>query len=274
MLALVSVFTYVRGVDRVEVAGTILFMPIFVALVFWDLKGGLIAGVLAGIAYTVLRLPAIDQVGAGEFAPTIVSRALAFLAFGGIGGWASLQLERSLVKLDLYDQIDDATGLFNARFLLQDTDLETSRSRRYQTIFSVTAVEFPESSLDKLPRKKATRAIRDLGRLIGDSVRTVDRAVHGRGDGKHIVAVILPETGPEGSHIFAERLRARVGEFIVERGGTVGDSLRSRVVTFPDDEAGLAQLRLTFTAIDAADHPETAVENGGPRDGGPDRRQP
>ena len=59
-------------------------------------------------------------------------------------------LEGSLEKLELYDEIDDETGLYNARHLLLQTDLETSRARRYQTLFSVVALDFPAAPLNAL----------------------------------------------------------------------------------------------------------------------------
>src|SRR5205807_96489 len=148
LLGLTAVVTYVRRVETAEVAAILFFMPIFVAFVFWDWIGGLVvaAGAIAG--YIALREPAIHALGSGKFIGLIFSRSIAFLAFGAIGGLANQQLEASLTKLDLYDQVDDDTGLYNARFFLQDTDLEVSRSRRYQTIFSVTVVDVPSEAID------------------------------------------------------------------------------------------------------------------------------
>ena len=40
----------------------------------------------------------------------IIGRGIGYLGFGALGGWAAQQLERSLEKLDLYDQVDDQTG--------------------------------------------------------------------------------------------------------------------------------------------------------------------
>jgi hypothetical protein len=125
---------YVRRVDPVEVAGILLFIPVFVAFVFWNATGGVIGAVIGILVYTLLRYPAIEAVGADRFVGLIASRSVAYLAFGLIGGLANKQLQSSLGKLELYDQIDDATGLFNARFFVQDSGLEVSRADRYQTI--------------------------------------------------------------------------------------------------------------------------------------------
>lgn len=257
ILAIAGVM-YLRDVETVEVLATLLFIPIFVAMVFWGLKGGLIAGLLAAFGYVMLRYPAIDAVGAGRFVGLIASRALGLIAFGAIGGTANEVLESSLQKLDLYDQIDDATGLFNARFFLQDTDLEVSRSKRYKTIFSVAVVSFPVKSLAGLRGRQRAAATKELGRLLGDSVRDVDRAVHGTDGVTHHLGVVMPETGPEGALIFTERLRDKVNEYLVNKGAVLGpEDVVSRCVTYPvDGEPEVQRLRSDFAAIERLQNPK------------------
>ena len=259
ILLIVAAVVYVRRVESTEVLATLLFIPVFVALVFWGWKGGLAAGVLASAAYAWLRVPAIEAVGLDRFLGLLISRSLAYLAFGGIGGWAARQVEASLTKLDLYDQIDDATGLFNARFFLQATDLEQSRAKRYQTLFSVSSVDVPTAALGGLSGRKATRALRDLGRAIGDSIRNVDRAIHADDGIYHRFTVVLPETGREGARVFTDRLAERVAAHFTERGLRLGaDRLQTSVVTHPEDEEALVRLRDEFAAIDRSEHPESA----------------
>ncbi|MEA2517046.1 MAG: hypothetical protein QOG16_884 [Actinomycetota bacterium] len=258
ILLAIAGLMYIRDVERVEVLGTLLFIPIFLAFINWGLKGGLIAGVLGAIAYALLRVPAIEAVGAGRFVGLIASRALGLLAFGAIGGTANDALEASLVKLELYDQIDDATGLFNARFFLQDTDLELSRSKRYKTIFSITAVDFPNTLFASLSRRHRENTVKELGRVLGDSVRTVDRAVHGTDGKRHRLAVVMPETGPEGARIFTDRLQIKVTEWFQEKGFPVGPrDVVARSVTFPEaGEPEVQRMRAEFAVIDKIEHPE------------------
>ena len=247
-----------RNVERTEVLATALFIPIFIAFVLWNLRGGLIAGLLAALAYIALRWPAIDAIGASRFVGLILSRVLGFLAFGAIGGVANQVLEASLQKLELYDQIDDATGLFNARFFLQDTDLELSRSKRYKTIFSIAVVDFPAAALDDLGRRQRRTAVKELGRVLGDSVRTVDRAVHANDEEKHRLAVVMPETGLEGARIFTERLRDKVAEFLAARGARLSaDEVAADFVTYSEHgESKVQELRSEFEALDRREHPE------------------
>jgi GGDEF domain-containing protein len=258
ILLLTAGIMYIRRVEAVEVWGTLLFIPVFVAVVFWHTRGGLIAGVLAALAYVALRYPAIDAVGAGVFAGRIASRSIAFIIFGLVGGWANKQLETSLEKLELYDQIDDYTGLFNARFFVQDTDLELSRSKRYQTIFSISLVSFEAASMNQLSRRQRLAIRRDLGRMLKEAVRTVDRAVHGFDGTNHNFACVLPETGPEGARIFTTRLAERMSAFLEQRGVHLPEGgVTHRWLTFPEDgEESVQELRRLFAEIDRHEHPE------------------
>lgn len=259
VLAAVVGLMLVRGVDPVEVWAAVLFMPVFVAFMVSGLTGGLIAGVVAAGIYIVLRAPAIDAVGFDRFAGLILSRSAAYMLFGAIGGFANSVLAQSLQKLELYDEIDDDTGLRNARAFLTDTDLEMARARRYKTFFSVVALEFPSAGLNALGRRKRAAVLRDLGASLREAVRTVDLAVHAQDGDTHHVAVILPETASEGAAVFGGRLAPDVSAFLNERGADVG-LIAPNIMSFPDDEAALQSLRERFGQIEATEHPTTAVE--------------
>lgn len=257
VLLLIAAMMLARGVVRDEVIAIVFFIPIFVAFVFWNERGGLSVGLIATAAYVWLLRDAIETVGFDRLLGQFGSRAIGYLLFGFLGGWANRELEQSLNKLELYDQIDDRTGLFNARFILQDTDLEISRSKRYQTIFSVAVVEIPNLLLEPLSRRQVAGLLRELGRLLRSSVRTVDRVVHGAGHEAHKFAVILPETGREGVMIFAARLNKKLEEHLSKRGmaGSEG-RLRTRSMTHPGNEDQIEILRQEFAVIDRLEHPE------------------
>jgi GGDEF domain-containing protein len=274
LLGVTAGVNYVRRVETAEVAAILFFIPIFVAFVFWDWGGGLIAAAAATAAYIALRYPAIHAIGAGEFTSLIFSRSIAFFAFGALGGLANQQLRGSLTKLDLYDQIDDDTELFNARYFLQDTDLEMSRAQRYQTIFSVSVVDVPAAAIDDLGWRKRRATLRQVGRLLADSVRTVDRAVHARDLDRHRLAVVLPETAAEGAQIFTDRLATRVTAFLAQRGVGVDEGAVGRqAITFPGDETALQRLRDEFADVERREHPEHPEAPQVDPAAGPDRRR-
>ena len=254
ILAVLVAVLLVRSVDQVEVVATLLYLPIFLALLFFGFTGGLVAAIAATVVYVVLRADAIDAVGAGEFTGLIVGRGLAYLLFGVVGGWASSTLELSLDKLDLYDEIDDLTGVRNARFLLGDIDLERSRASRYQTVFSVSFLEIPGPALTALGRRRRRTVLRELGRKLEDGVRNVDRVAHAYDGNRHLVAAVLPETAGSGATIFHGRFLDQVRAFLVEQGVDDAVVVTGRTCTIPGDEAALEAQLERWAAVDAAEH--------------------
>ncbi|MET0727716.1 MAG: hypothetical protein ABWZ76_05405 [Acidimicrobiales bacterium] len=255
VLAVVAVVMYARRVDGIEVVATLLFVPIFLAFVFRGVVGGVVGAVAAIGIYAALRYPAIDAVGVGEFTGLLASRSAAYLIFGAIGGWSMQVLEGSLTKLELFDEVDDETGLYNARHLLHQSDLESARARRYQTLFSVVVLDLPLEPFVALPARQRRTVLRDLGRLLGEGVRNVDHVVHARDGDTHRFAVVLPETAHEGAEIFRARFDERVRGYLADRGVVVAEGQApARAITFPGDDDALAEVRAEFGRIDAALH--------------------
>jgi GGDEF domain-containing protein len=255
VLAVVTAVMYVRRVDGIEVAATLLFVPIFLAFVFRGVVGGVVAAVAAIGVYAALRYPAIDAVGIGEFTGLIVSRAAAYLIFGAVGGWSTQVLEGSLAKLELYDEVDDETALYNARHLLNQLDLETARAKRYQTLFSIVTLDLPTDPFNAMKARDRRTVLRDLGRLLGEGVRNVDHVVHARDGEWHRLAVVLPETAHEGAEIFRGRFDERVLGYLGERGVRIDPGrVPARALTFPGDDDDVEALRSQFTRIDATQH--------------------
>ena len=262
ILGLLALFTYLTKVETVEVVATLLFVPVFLGFVFFKLPGGIFTGILVSIVYGLMRYSRIDAFGGGgNFALYLTQRSVMFIGFGLLGGWASGQLESSLVKLELFDQIDDSTGLFNARFFVQDTELEESRSGRYRTFFSIASVEVPSTVLFPMSRRESKGALKEMGSLLAASVRTVDRASYGRGATSHRFAVVLPETGRAGAQIFVDRLADGLAGYLTKRGAQVeASSIPRAALTYPEDAEHIKILRQQFDQIDKAEHPEAEGE--------------
>ncbi len=257
VLGVVVLVTWARRVEPAEVLAVVMFVPIFIAFVFGGLTGGLVSAAIASVVYVLARRSAIDAVGFATFASLILSRTAAFFTFGAVGGWAVSTLRHSIVKLDLYDDVDDATGLGNARFLVEELDLEAARAQRYESVFSVAVVTVPGAALASLSRRHRRSVLGETGALIRANVRAVDRPVHGVDGDDHLFAVVLPETAADGARVFTDRFAQALFDVLAERGVhlAVAD-LAARFVTVPGNEDGLAALREAFAAIDAREHPE------------------
>ena len=253
ILAVLVAVLLVRSVDTTEVVATLLFAPIFLLLLWFGLPGGLIGAAAATGVYVVLRADAIDAVGWGEFSALIVTRAIAYFLFGAVGGWASGTLSMSLDKLDLYDQVDDLTGINNARFLLTDIDLERARSQRYQTVFSVSFLAIDAAAISALPTRKRKSLLRQLGAKLDDGIRTIDRVAHGYDGSCHRIATILPETAGEGAQVFQARLEEQIRAFLAEHGAG-GATVDGDIVTVPGDDDALERHLAEWKAIDQAEH--------------------
>lgn len=245
ILALIALVMYVRRVDAIEVLGTLFFLPVFLGAMFWGWRGGVVLGLLSAAGYAALRYPAIAAVGPGRFAGLVLGRSAGYLLFGGIGGWAADQLRASIGKLDLYDQIDDATGLLNARALLESIDMERSRADRYEKVFSVAWLEF---TFPSKARRRAAGALKDLGRDLSRSIRGADRAGHAADAGGDLVVVVLPETGEAGAAAFLANLRSRAAETFA-RASIEPVTLGGSTVTYPGGDLETLDVRLrTATA--------------------------
>jgi len=248
ILALIALIMYVRSVEPIEVVGTLLFIPVFLGLMFWGFPGGVALGLAAAVGYAVLRYPAMDAIGTGRFIGLVLGRGAGYLAFGGIGGWAVSQLRASIEKLDLYDQIDDATGMLNARAVVQAIDMEQSRALRYRTLFSVSLVEIPDAAFESLRRRRRATILKELGRNVSDGIRGADRAGHGIESDRHLLITVLPETGREGARVFSATLVGKLGEWMEKHGFGPVD-LANSSVTFPEDD--LEQLKTRLRAIES-----------------------
>lgn len=256
ILVVLAAVMYVRGVDPREVLATSLFVPVFLVALFYGMWGGIAAGTGAAILYVGLRWGAIDVVGFGAVAGTIMSRSAAYVVFGGISGWAITQFEAPISKLERFDYIDDVTGLYNARFFLENTELESSRAKRYASTFSVVVIEIPEGTLAPMSARQRALVLRRLGDMMVARSRSVDRVVHAADRSRHLFAIVLPETGAEGAGVLAQDLRQRIGRELRTAQGTNADvgGLKLRVVT-PDAGGSLEALRTEFFALDRLKHP-------------------
>jgi len=245
-----SVIAWERGAAPTEALAPALFIVVFAGAIFVGVSGGLAGAAIASVLYGLVLVDQSSALGIRLFLGLLISRVATYFFYGLMVAVGTRFIESRLYKLELYDQIDDETKLYNASFFLHDAELETSRATRYQSLFSVAELRIARGELEASGGRRYRRARRDFARIVARAIRTVDRAARVDIGEDELFLVMLPETGKSGSSLLATRLEASVRELLTERGLAVNGALTSRALSYPDDSEALEELRQNVAAAD------------------------
>lgn len=239
LIAAIALAAFLRGADPVEVGAVLLFVPVLGGLAYGRARGGVAAAAAVAAVYVAVRFATLGELDASEFVGAAVVRVLLYVGFGLFGGWANAMLEQALQKLELYDEIDDATGVGNTRALLSVADRESARALRYGSVFSLAVLKLERPAFGDVDDRAARRALRRLCQSVEQSVRTTDLVSRVPHERREDVVVVLPETGREGATMFTDRLVERAREQLAAAGVHANGHLSSEVLTVPGDEERL-----------------------------------
>lgn len=150
-----------------------------------------------------------------EFAQAVITAAVAVIQ-------RAQMVESTMAdnaRLEQLAQTDPLTQLLNRRALTERITAEMERALRYDSTMALLMID-----LDHFKKVNDTHGhlvgddvLRDVGQLLGDTIRTTD--IVARYGGEEFL-VLLPETDDAGAEAFAERIRAAV-----EQHAFVSDSL-------------------------------------------------
>jgi diguanylate cyclase (GGDEF)-like protein len=130
---------------------------------------------------------------------------------------------------------DDLTKLYNSRYLNAALHREVERSKRYRTPVSLIFLDLDgfKSVNDQHGHLWGSRTLVEVGAVIRGTVREIDVVSRFGGDE---FTVILPQTGPEGAQIIADRIRQRIAEttFLESYGLAVRITASLGIASFPD----------------------------------------
>ncbi len=130
---------------------------------------------------------------------------------------------------------DDLTKLYNSRFLNATLRREVERSKRYRTPVSLIFLDLDgfKSVNDQHGHLFGSRALIEVGSVLKSTVREIDIVSRFGGDE---FTVILPQTGPEGAQIIADRIRQKIEEtiFLETYGVQVRLTASIGIASFPD----------------------------------------
>ena len=132
-------------------------------------------------------------------------------------------------------ETDPLTDTFNRRALSDKIVQEMERAERYGTVLTCLMVDIDEFKRinDEHGHLTGDRVLRSLANLLKREQRAVD--VLARYGGEEFT-LLLPETGPTGARIFAERIIRRVAAHdFGEAGRPVHVTISIGVATFPDE---------------------------------------
>jgi len=150
---------------------------------------------------------------------------------------AAVALDNALLlkKSEQLSCTDDLTKLYNSRFLNATLRREVERSRRYGTAVSLIFLDLDgfKNVNDQHGHLSGSRTLVEVGAVIRETVREVDVVSRYGGDE---FTVILPQTGPEGAAIIAERIRVRIeeNEFLNTYGLRVRLTASFGIASYPD----------------------------------------
>lgn len=205
--------------DLLEIAAQLLILAVLFGAVHWGRKGGLLAAVVATVAYILMRVPGV--MGAGMSADVfelILVRAGTYGLIGVAGGELCGRIKYFFVRLEDSLAIDDVAHVYNQRFVGQLMRSALSSHARYAAPFSVVTIELAPALTSELRSAKAATLVRAVADTIRNDVRLVDEV--GRLDDGTFV-LLLPHTPKHGAEVAASRVRAAVRDAVGAKDGSV-----------------------------------------------------
>lgn len=129
-----------------------------------------------------------------------------------------LQNETRLARLD------NLTGLMNAHYFKSSTQTQMDIALRYNhnIVFGYIDLDNFKSVNDTMGHSAGDRVLKDVGRVLKDTLRTSDLA--GRLGGDEF-AVFLPETNNEGAVLVFTKVRQKLLEMVKANGWPIGFSM-------------------------------------------------
>ena len=240
--------------DLPEIVAQLLVLLVLFGALHWGRRGGATAGVMAAVAYILMRTPAITQTGfTTQLMSLVAVRVIAFGLIGVLGGELCSRLKYLLAELDDSAALDRESGVYSRTYMARAIREALGLFERYAAPFALLIVTSPEP-----PRRKHRAGALAVASHLRDAVRLVDD-VGTLGDGRFVM--LLHHTKQPGAEIVAARVRAVLHDALQIE----GDRVRTDILGAAED---LIAVR-TFIADIAPTRSERMHEDTRPAGGQP-----
>lgn len=234
------------GPGPVEVVAQLLLFGVLVVAVHWGRRGGMLAALVASVAYIAFRIPLLSSGLAREDMLFIAARIAAFMFVGIIGGEVCGRIKYVFARLDDSNTIDDWSRVYNQRYADHAIMQARARYSRYGEPFSLVVVTLsPALTADLKPQRQRT-VIRTVANYLRDDVRMVDEVCR-VDDGRFIL--LLPHTSKAGGAVVEGRVRAGVRNTV----GARDKSVTTACFGAAEDTLALAELGASLTLVGSPD---------------------
>jgi diguanylate cyclase (GGDEF)-like protein len=144
-------------------------------------------------------------------------------------------LRQRISFLEKMSEFDEVTHLYSQGYFERRFTQELRRAERYCEFLSLVLIDMSSALADQSSSAEA-KAVKDLGQLVGHTVRATDVLAK---LGKNRLAVLLTETPKEGAFRLAERLNEKItgSGLSKELRGLKKESLNIGIASFPEDGA-------------------------------------
>ncbi len=181
-------------------------------------------------------------------------------AASAIADFAAIAIDnaRNFKRVQELTQVDEHTGLYNARKLNSELDAEVKRCQRFGRPISLLFIDVDHFKKvnDTRGHLAGSKALKLVGEVLVESARGVDSAFRYGGDE---FAVLLLETGPSGALVAGQRVLEafRMRTFDVGGGEPISLSVSLGAASFPDHAL------TAFGLLEAADRAMYRAKAGG-----------
>ncbi|MDH5696844.1 MAG: diguanylate cyclase, partial [Dehalococcoidia bacterium] len=156
----------------------------------------------------------------------------------------SIENARLYARAEQRARIDELTGLWNRRHLMERVQIEIGRHSRYGGTFSLIILDLDSFKAfnDSYGHIAGDKLLKQLGTVLKGAIRDADEAFRYGGDE---FAILLPQTSIKDAHEVAERVRRRIASEI--KAGSTSMTASLGLANWPVDGIAINEI------INAAD---------------------